>query len=122
LRSDDLCREGPLNGLQWFGTIDVVAQSVREYDLATGWQPWSGRSNLATYELAKRNDQWNVLSANVARSPPDVRFYRPTMVELPTPPDVTERPELNPQAAINGVVTQRLKSISDCYRGTHQLL
>ena len=74
----------------------MVAQSVREYDLATGWQPWLGRSNLATYELAKRNDQWNVLSANMARASTEVRFYRPAMVALPTLLDVTEHPELNP--------------------------
>src|SRR5712691_9044043 len=55
-----LTQADTLNGLQWSGSIRIVAQSAREYDFAKGWQPWQSRPMLVIYQIEKRNDQWKV--------------------------------------------------------------
>jgi len=109
-------------GLQWLGTITVVARWKREFDLGNGWQPWNHDAILATYELAKRYDEWTVLSGSIGLSlPATARLFRPRIDELPAPDQSTPgQPGSDPQASINSVLSQSLASIDECYRGMHQ--
>ena len=92
VNSRPLTQADVLNGVQWSGTITVIAHGVREYDIMTGWQSWISRPTLAIYDLQRQNEQWNVLSTNMRlAAPPTIRFYKPTLQELPNPPRPTRR-------------------------------
>jgi hypothetical protein len=119
--SRPLAQADVLNGLQWLGTISVIAESAREYDFTEGWQPWMSRATLAIYQLEKRSDQWTVLSMSTELAVPrTARFYKPTFYDLPAAPSSPSEPGLDPQASINNVIAQSLGSINECYRGVHE--
>jgi hypothetical protein len=79
LTQDDIA-----SGLQFYGSVGVVSQFEREFDLAKGWLSPATGVTLATYLLEKRNDQWKVISMTWGL-PSTARFRKPMRNELPKP-------------------------------------
>jgi hypothetical protein len=77
LTQDDIA-----NGLQFYGSVAVVSQSEREFDLAKGWLSPATGVTLATYEVEKQNGQWKVIAMMWGLSS-TARFRKPTRNELP---------------------------------------
>jgi hypothetical protein len=77
LTQDDIA-----NGVQFYGSIGVVSQFEREFDLAKGWLSPATGVTLATYLLEKRNDQWKVISMTWGL-PSTAHFRKPARNELP---------------------------------------
>jgi hypothetical protein len=72
------------SGIEWQGTIKILASAAREYDPSVGWKEWVDHPTLMIYQVERKNGAWRSSYHTALQVPANVVFQKLKDEEVPS--------------------------------------